>query len=407
MSDLLTLSLDCDCPLIETILPSQRLVEVVVTATPGPEAVRRSPLNVALVIDRSGSMSGEKLAFAQQAACHALDRLDVHDRVAVVAYDDQVKLLSPGVAVSDAARVDLKRQINALRPGGQTDLEGGWMRGAQEVAAQATLQKVSRVLLLTDGLANVGITDREELTRHARELAQRGVSTTTLGVGADYDQELLEAMATEGGGHYYFIGHPRDIPSHFGQEMGEMLTVVARETVLSLEIPTSMAVELLNDLPHERDGGLLRLFLRDMFAGERKAFYLKVLTPPGAAGTVLTLNARLLFVTCAGRNLFAEASAPFRYGSGAADAPRDQALPKRAGEVEMSAATARALRLEQEGRRGEAAAMLRRTLASVAPSLPPPAAAAYAQAAAEIGEGLTDMDRKTRHAAAYRTKNSR
>ncbi len=407
MSDLLTLSLDCDCPLIESGLPSQRLVEVVVTAMADPNAARRTPLNLALVIDRSGSMSGEKLAFAQQAACHALDRLDVHDRVAVVAYDDQVRLLSPGVAVSDGARAELKRQINALRPGGQTDLGGGWLRGAQEVATGDSLVKVSRVLLLTDGLANVGITDREELTRHARELAQRGVATTTLGLGTDYDHELLEAMATEGGGHYYFIGHPRDIPGHFAQELGEMLTVVARETTLSVDIPAGVAIDLLNDLPHERAGGVLRLFLRDMFAGESKAFYLKALTPPGALGSALTLRARLSFATCEGRHQSVEAAASFRYGDGVGDAPRNRGLQERASDVEMSAATSRALKLEREGRRQEAAALMRRSLAAAAPCLPAPAAAAYAQAAAEIGEGLTDMDRKTRHDAAYRRKNSR
>lgn len=408
MSDaVLSLTLDCDCPLIESKLPSQRLVEVTVTAAPAPDAAERAPLNVALVIDRSGSMGGEKLPYVQEAACHVLDGLDGRDRVSVIAYDNEIQVLSPTALVTDELRRTLQTGIRALRPGGSTDLGGGWLRGAEEVAGAMTPESVNRVLLLTDGLANVGMTSREELTHHARQLTARGVHTSTFGVGVDYDHELLEAMANDGGGHYYFIEHPSQIPAMFGRELGEMLTVVAREAALTMEIPSGVAIELLNDLPHERQSERLRLFLRDLFGGERKLFYLKALTPPGPNGSALTLNAVLTYAVPGGPSQAVQASAAFRYGDGAQDAPRNRPLQERAAEIEMAAASARALKLEREGRRQEASFTMRRALAAAAPCLAVDAVALYSDQAAELEEGLTEQTRKTRHSAAYLKRNTR
>ena len=174
-----------------------------------------------------------------------------------------------------------------------------------------TPNSVNRVLLLTDGLANVGITSKDALTFHARQLTARGVHTSTFGVGVDYDHELLEDMANDGGGHYYFIEHPRQIDALFGRELGEMLTVVAREAVLTLDVPPGVALELLNDLSHEQEPGRLRLFLYDLFAGERKAFFLKVLTPAGPLGESLMLNASLSFAVPGGPAQSVVASAAF------------------------------------------------------------------------------------------------
>lgn len=402
----LTLTLDCDCPLIESALPSQRLVEVVVEAAKPTGAPDRAGLNVALVIDRSGSMSGDKLRYAQEAACHVLDRLDGRDRVAVVAYDDEIRTLSPSVVLSDGTRAELKRQINALQPGGTTDLGGGWLRGAEEVSQHFQAQTVNRVLLLTDGLANVGIVGIEPLSHHARELARRGVTLSTFGVGEDYDHDLLEAMANEGGGHYYFIEHPREISGLFGRELGELLTVVARETTLTVPIPAGVAVELLGDLSHEASPERLRLFLRDVFAGERRCFYLKTLTPPGTLGARVGLRAELSYAALDGQTQSARAEAVFMYAASAQGQARNTPLQERAGEVEVAAAATRALKLEQEGRSKEAAAFMRRAVAA-APALPAAMACAYEEQAEEMANGLSPQQRKTQHAAAYKTRNTR
>ena len=231
---------------------SQRTIEWIAVAPDVARRDSRAPLNLALILDRSGSMQGDKLRYVQQAACHVLDMLDERDRIAVVAYDDQVTLLAPSQPISEHTRGELKRKINELRPGGWTDLSGGWLEGCREVADRLTAEGIHRALLLTDGLANRGITDIEELTHHARELRRRGVATSTFGVGLDFNEQLLEALAEQGGGHFYYIERPDQIPDVFRRELGELLTVVAREAFLSITIPSGVAVELLGDLPHER-----------------------------------------------------------------------------------------------------------------------------------------------------------
>src|SRR5215216_6564737 len=114
----LTLTTECDRRLVAVEVSSQRTVEWIVAAPDVPQRSNRAPLNLALVLDRSGSMQGDKLRYVQQAACHVLDLLDERDRVAVVAYDDQITLLSSSQPISEQTRGELKRKVNQLRQGG-------------------------------------------------------------------------------------------------------------------------------------------------------------------------------------------------------------------------------------------------------------------------------------------------
>src|SRR5689334_5678907 len=342
----LSLSAECDRRLVAAEVSSQRTVEWTIAASERLDRPSRAPLNLALVLDRSGSMQGDKLRYVQQAACHVLDLLDERDRIAVVAYDDQITVIARSANVTEQVRRDLKDRINALRPGGWTDLSGGWLEGCREIAAHQLPQGVNRALLLTDGLANRGMTDIEELTHHARELRRRGVATSTFGVGLDFNEQLLEALAEQGGGHFYYIERPDQIPDVFRRELGELLTVVAREAFLSISIPSGVAIELLGDLPHERDHGRLRIFLGDLCAGERRALYIKVLTPPDASGTNVVLRAELGYADLDGRTASAAAEVSFSYVREAEVllAPLYTALLQRSGEIELAAATARALK---------------------------------------------------------------
>ena len=165
----------------------------------------RPSVNLAFVLDRSGSMSGPKIATARDAVEDALNRLSPEDRFAVVVYDDQIDVVAESSLATPEARrraVDALRRIDAR---GSTNLGEGWLRGCEQVSRFLSDRGVNRALLLTDGLANVGMTDTSELQGHATELRRRGVSTSTFGVGADFDERLLQAMADAGGGHFYFI----------------------------------------------------------------------------------------------------------------------------------------------------------------------------------------------------------
>jgi Ca-activated chloride channel family protein len=405
----LTLSAESDRRLVAVEVSSQRVVEWIALVPDLARHDSRAPLNLALVLDRSGSMQGDKLRYVQQAACHVLDLLDERDRIAVVAYDDQITLLAHSAPVSERARDELKRKVNELRPGGWTDLSGGWLDGCREVAAQLAADGVNRALLLTDGLANRGITDIEELTQHARELRRRGVSTSTFGVGLDFNEQLLEALAEQGGGHFYYIERPDHIPAVFRRELGELLTVAAREAFLSITIPSGAAVDLLGDLPHERSGDRLRVFLGELCAGERRALYTRVLTPPDAAGTSIVLRGELGYADLDGRTATVVAEISFAYTREAEVllAPLYEAILQRSGEVELAAATARALRLERAGQRQQAQAVIQQSLAAHMPYMPAPAAAAYQALAGQIEQGLSEDQRKETHFAAYRKRQSR
>jgi Ca-activated chloride channel family protein len=408
-SDQLTLSADCDRQLVAVEVSSQRTIEWTIIAPKLERPSGRAPLNLALVLDRSGSMRGDKLRYVQRAAHHVLDLLDERDRVALIAYDDQVKLLATSEPVTDRLRDELKARIDALRPGGQTDLGGGWLKGCQEVADHQALDGVNRVLLLTDGLANRGITDLEELARHARELRRRGVSTSTFGVGLDFNEQLLEAMAEEGGGHFRFIEQTEQIPDVFRRELGELLTIVAREAFLRIAVPKGLTVELLGDLLHERDGDALRVFMGDLSAGERRSIYTKVLLPPDAPGAHTVLRAEVAYADLDGRTVTVSAEQWFSYARQAEVllTPLREAILNRAGEVEMAAATARALKLERRGARQEAQALLVHSLAAHTPYLQASAAASYNALADNIGQGLTEEQRKQTHFKALLTRKSR
>jgi Ca-activated chloride channel family protein len=239
----------------------------------------RVPLNLSLVLDRSGSMHGEKLAAARDAAAFLVRRLAPEDRVTVVAYDGDVLT----VADEHAPRAAVAHLIQQVEPGGSTNLSGGWLRGRELVAALAEEGRkgaMNRVLLLTDGQANMGITDPQTLTGLCASAARAGVTTTTVGFGADYDEALLRAMADAGGGSTYYIERPDQAPGVFEEEIEGLLSLAAQN--VAIEVRPSEAVQLTTiwhdypstPIPHGR-----RIELGDIYAREPKSLILEFFVP--------------------------------------------------------------------------------------------------------------------------------
>ena len=290
------LSAKLDRRLVSTGEKSERYLQVQITAPDKSNSSTRLPLNLALVIDRSGSMSGSKLEKAKEAATFCLRNLTGADRAAIVAYDDEVRVVSPSRVLTPEAKNQMIAEVRAIISGGSTNLGGGWLTGAQEVANhQHEANYLSRTILLSDGLANVGIVDTGELAHHASELRERGVGTTTMGIGADFNEDLLEKMAIKGGGHFYFIEQAAQIPDFLHRELGEVLSTCARRVALELDLPEGLEAHLLNSFEVET-GRCLRVRLDDMIAGEVRTLLFRLEVAAGSIGLTLPLPLRLNYL---------------------------------------------------------------------------------------------------------------
>ena len=281
----MTFTARSDRRFIRSTYRSNRFVLAEIDAPAARRERKRPPVHLAFVIDRSGSMGGEKIRLAKLAVEESLARLHDDDRFAIVVYDEAIDVVFPSTLATPDARRSALARLSEIDARGSTDLGGGWLRGCEQVALALSEEGVNRTLLLTDGLANVGITDRDELARHAAELRARGVSTTTFGVGQDFDEVLLQAMADAGGGHFYFIADAAAIRDYVTSEVGETLEIVARDVSLQVSAPDGVQVEPLSPFPSQasRDGRTV-LNLGDLVAEQRLQVVLRLNFPYGEIG---------------------------------------------------------------------------------------------------------------------------
>ncbi len=280
----MTFNVRTDRRLIRPTHRSHRFILAEITAPASRREHGRPPVNLAFVIDRSGSMSGDKLRLAKQAVQEAIARLHTDDRFAVVVYDDQIDVVVPTSRATPEARRGALDQLARIDARGSTNLGGGWLHGCEQVALALSEEGVNRCLLLTDGLANVGITDHAELARHAAELRMRGVSTSTFGVGDDFDEVLLQGMASAGGGHFYYIASAATIRDHITSEVGETLDVVARGVTLEVVTADGVQVEALSTQPTLQRGDRTEITLGDLTSEETVSIVLRLEFPYGQIG---------------------------------------------------------------------------------------------------------------------------
>lgn len=220
---------------------------VQVTAAAPPPNAQRPPVAVGLVIDRSGSMHGEKLTTAKQAALAVVDQLTDRDRVALVVFDDQIDVIQPATAVAPVIQARLRAALQRIESRGSTALHEGWLTGCQAIAGDAQGEAIARCFLLTDGQANVGQTDPEAIASEAAAVrAHAGVGTSTFGIGADYDEDLLAPLATAGGGQFYHLRGPAEIATTFVEELGDLLAIAARNARLEISAAPGVTLEVIS-----------------------------------------------------------------------------------------------------------------------------------------------------------------
>ncbi len=195
----------------------------------------RSPINVAIVLDRSGSMQGEKIQKAREAAISALDLLKPSDIVSVIAYDTDVSVLVPATKLTDKEQV--ASVIRTIQATGNTALFGGVSKGAAEVRKFMDDKHVNRIILLSDGLANVGPSAPGELGALGASLKKENISVSTLGLGLGYNEDLMVELAGKSGGNHQFIENASELAGIFRREFDEALSVVAQEVDVKISIP--------------------------------------------------------------------------------------------------------------------------------------------------------------------------
>ncbi|MFN6497101.1 MAG: vWA domain-containing protein [Nostoc sp. DedQUE01] len=232
------------------------------------ESPRRN-LNLSLVIDRSGSMAGAPLHHALRAAESVVDRLEPDDILSVVVYDDEVDTVVTPQPVKDKAA--LKTSIKKVRAGGITNLSGGWLKGCEHVKKQLDPQKINRVLLLTDGHANMGIQDPKILTATSGQKAEEGITTTTLGFDQGFNEDLLIGMARAANGNFYFIQSIDEATEVFSIELDSLRAVVGQNLKVTVELADG--VKLIDTLSlakvsHNADQTLITL--GELYEGEDK-----------------------------------------------------------------------------------------------------------------------------------------
>lgn len=193
---------------------------------------RRLPLNLCLVIDRSGSMEGEPLEYVKRACGHVVDLLDANDILSIVTFEERVDVVMPARRVVNKGLI--KEHINRIQPGNTTNIYEGLTAGASQVASVRSEQYVNRVVVLTDGEPTAGVKDYPSIVGCAAEQRSRGVTTTALGFGPEYNEELLAGLAKRGGGNYYYIARPELIPEVFRAELEQLLTITAKNIRLRL-----------------------------------------------------------------------------------------------------------------------------------------------------------------------------
>ena len=218
---------DVDRPVVMAGCDETIVIKVGLSALPDACRSRRAPLNVALVIDKSGSMGSEtKMANAKRGAIEVVERLSSDDVLALVVYDTGPRVVIPAQPVRDKDHlVDL---ISSITPGGRTALYGGVALGADEVRRHISWEYENRIILLSDGLANVGPSSAWDLARLGSALDEEGLTVTTIGVGTDYNEDLMTALADRSGGNSYFAARSSDLPEIFAEEIGDAMNVAAR-----------------------------------------------------------------------------------------------------------------------------------------------------------------------------------
>jgi Ca-activated chloride channel family protein len=252
----------------------------------------RLPLNVCIVLDRSGSMSSEdKLDYAKRAIQFIIKNLSSRDTISVVTYDDRVDVVLPPTLATD--KKGIEQLISKIEPGGSTNLSGGLLEGFSMVGKNLRTGQINRVLLISDGLANVGITDPKRIQEITSQRTRGGITVSTFGVGQFFNEKLLTGIAEYGSANYYYIDQSDKIPDIFSRELEGLLAVVAQNCTVRLKTLNGTSVKDVYGFKYERDGDEAIIKMGDVVSEEKKLALIRLMPPKKDRG--LLSIARIAF----------------------------------------------------------------------------------------------------------------
>jgi Ca-activated chloride channel family protein len=268
------------------VVPAGQTERVVIKVSLLPSEIEsgraRPPVNLAIALDRSGSMGGQKIVQAREAALEALSLLGVRDRIALVAYDNDATTLIETQHPLERAR--LAAVIRGIQPGGSTALYAGVGQAAAEVRRGASEGSVDRIILLSDGQANVGPSSVDDLRGLGRSLAREDISVSTVGLGAGFNEDLMTGLAATGQGNSYFAENARDLARIFAAELDDVLNVTA--TGVEVVVTFAPGVRPVGLIGREGEimEGEVRFTLNQLFGGQEKFALIEAEVPAGEVG---------------------------------------------------------------------------------------------------------------------------
>ncbi|MDI9369744.1 MAG: VWA domain-containing protein [Synergistaceae bacterium] len=414
-----TLEVGADTPVVKAGEGSRITVRVLVKPE-RRERETRAPLAVALVLDKSGSMaSEEKMDYAKLGALEALKILDANDIAAVVVYDEKARVAVRARPVGKGNKEPVfALGIKRIKPSGMTALYDGVVLGAKQLEPFVKEGFIPRIVMLSDGVANVGPSTTRELAALGRKLARTEMTITTIGLGLDYHEDLMTALAAESGGNAYFARTSRMLKDIFARDMEDAVTLTARKVRVKVRGLGGARPERAVGRTGRAEDGVIEVSIDNLYSTEKYAL-VELELPGGEPGTTLeAAEVELEYVDPeSGEKIVKKSPLTLAFTE-----DEDEVEKNRRQEIASQAALARnaeireeAVRLADEGRAEEAAKMLgerTRQLRMLAPMMGSSAPAMEMESAAfdELADslisegGLSNVDRKTVLNEAYMLK---
>jgi hypothetical protein len=258
----------------DSVSGGQAVLQVGLATALAHDRKQLRPLNLSLVIDKSGSMAAaDKLARVKTSLLDLVAQLRPTDVLSIVLFDTEAQVLFPAQEVTDRAHVlDLIRQIT---PGSSTNIHAGLMLGYQEALKHYSKESTNRVILLTDGIANAGVTDPKEIANDSLGFNDRGIDLSTIGVGLELNRDLLQDLAKSGRGLFHFVADSEDIEKVFVTELQSLISPVASEPNLVIDFAPGLELDKMYGYEPHRSGNSVTIKLDNLNSGATEVVLLR------------------------------------------------------------------------------------------------------------------------------------